>query len=642
MASQSTSPPTISADVATHNPDSHGKVSIALIVGGLGVVFGDIGTSPLYALRETFLHDTSLAPTPQHVLGVLSTLFWAVTLTVTIKYVVLIMRADNKGEGGVLALATLATRGLNGKGRSVRRAITVLAVVGLALFYGDAIITPAVSVMSSVEGLSAAAPAFTPFVIPLSLAILIGLFFLQARGTADVGRLFGPVMLVWFVVLGVLGLWQVVKNPAVLYAINPYYALRLIHDQGFGIFWAFGSIVLAVTGAEALYADMGHFGRAPIRTGWLGLVMPGLLLNYFGQGAMIIDDPSIVHQVFFELVPKDYIIGLVVLSTLAAVIASQAVITGVFSLTRQAIQLGYLPRMEIIYTSETSIGQIYIPRVNWILMGGVVALVLGFGSSGALAGAYGLAVTGAMLVDAALATAVAILVWRWSWPLAVGVFGLLAIPDLAFFIANALKIPDGGWLPLLVASFVYFTITTWRRGRRLVATELSEGALPLPQFLERMERVPDRVAGTAVFLTADASRTPAAFLHNLKHNKILHERIIILQVDTMDVPRVPDSQRVEVERLGKGFHTVIAHYGFTEQPDIPAALRACRPHGIAYDEMETSFFLGRETLIPAQRSTLGRLRRDWFISLSHSASATKTFFRIPPNRAIELGNQIQI
>ena len=635
--SQSSSP-----EATTGHQHAAHPVGAALVLGALGVVFGDIGTSPLYALRETFLHGSGMAPTREHVLGVLSMLFWAVTLTVTIKYVVLIMRADNKGEGGVLALATLATRGLNGKGRSVRRAITVLAVVGLALFYGDAIITPAVSVMSSVEGLSAAAPAFTPFVIPLSLAILIGLFFLQARGTADVGRLFGPVMLVWFVVLGVLGLWQVVKNPAVLYAINPYYALRLIHDQGFGIFWAFGSIVLAVTGAEALYADMGHFGRAPIRTGWLGLVMPGLLLNYFGQGAMIIDDPSIVHQVFFELVPKDYIIGLVVLSTLAAVIASQAVITGVFSLTRQAIQLGYLPRMEIIYTSETSIGQIYIPRVNWILMGGVVALVLGFGSSGALAGAYGLAVTGAMLVDAALATAVAILVWRWSWPLAVGVFGLLAIPDLAFFIANALKIPDGGWLPLLVASFVYFTITTWRRGRRLVATELSEGALPLPQFLERMERVPDRVAGTAVFLTADASRTPAAFLHNLKHNKILHERIIILQVDTMDVPRVPDSQRVEVERLGKGFHTVIAHYGFTEQPDIPAALRACRPHGIAYDEMETSFFLGRETLIPAQRSTLGRLRRDWFISLSHSASATKTFFRIPPNRAIELGNQIQI
>ena len=619
-----------------------GGAAAGLVMGALGVVFGDIGTSPLYALRETFLHGSGMAPTPEHVLGVLSTLFWAVTLTVTIKYVVLIMRADNKGEGGVLALATLATRGLNGKSRRIRHAIIVLAVIGLALFYGDAIITPAISVMSAVEGLSAITPAFTPFVVPLALVILVGLFMLQARGTADVGRLFGPVMLVWFLILGVLGAWQVAKNPAVLAAVNPLYAYYLISDRGLGIFWAFGSIVLAVTGAEALYADMGHFGRKPIRIAWLGLVMPGLLLNYFGQGAMVIENPAIVEQVFFELVPKDYILVLVVVSTCATVIASQAVITGVFSLTRQAIQLGYLPRMEIMHTSETAIGQIYIPRVNWILMGGVVALVVGFGSSGALAGAYGLAVTGAMLVDAALATAVAILVWRWRPVLAVAVFGFLAIPDLAFFIANALKIPDGGWLPLVVAAFIYFTITTWRRGRRLVATELSEGALPLRQFLERMERAPDRVAGTAVFLTADASSTPAAFLHNLKHNKILHERIIMLQVDTIEVPRVADANRVEVERLGKGFHTVIAHYGFTEQPDVPAALRACRPHGIAYDEMETSFFLGRETLIAAQRSRLGKLRRDWFITLSRSASATKIFFRIPPNRAIELGNQIQV
>jgi KUP system potassium uptake protein len=640
MAPATLTPSSIAADVPTA---PHNKAAAAgLIVGALGVVFGDIGTSPIYALRESFLHGTGMAPTPAHVLGVLSVLFWAVTLTVTIKYVTLIMRADNKGEGGVLALATLATHGLNGRGRHVRHAITLLAVVGLALFYGDAIITPAISVMSAVEGLSAVAPAFTPFVVPLALVILVALFMLQARGTADVGRLFGPVMLVWFAVLGVLGLWQVAKHPAVLYAINPIHAYRLISDQGLGVFWTFGSIVLAVTGAEALYADMGHFGRRPIRMAWLSLVMPGLLLNYFGQGALIITNPGEIHQVFFDLVPQDYIIALVALSTLATVIASQAVITGVFSLTRQAIQLGYLPRMEIKHTSETAIGQIYIPRVNWILMAGVVALVVGFGSSGALAGAYGLAVTGAMLVDAALAMAVAILVWRWGWPLAVLVFGLLAVPDLAFFIANALKIPDGGWLPLVVAAFIYFTITTWRLGRRLVATELSEGALPLRQFLERMERAPDRVAGTAVFLTADASHTPAAFLHNLKHNKVLHERVIILQVETMDVPRVSEANRVEVERLGKGFHTVIARYGFTEQPDVPEALRACRPHGIAYDEMETSFFLGRETLLPSQHSRLGRWRRDWFISLSHSASGTKTFFRIPPNRAIELGNQIQL
>jgi KUP system potassium uptake protein len=634
------------APAATANQNGNGHAphgaAAGLVVGALGVVFGDIGTSPLYALRETFVHGGGMEPTPQHVLGVLSVLFWAVTLTVTIKYVTLIMRADNKGEGGVLALATLAMHGLQSAKHRTRVTVIILAVIGLALFYGDAMITPAMSVLGAVEGLDAVSPAFKPLVVPLSVAILVGLFFLQSRGTARVGRLFGPVMLVWFVVLAVLGIWQIVKNPGVLVAINPMYGIHLIAERGFGIFWAFGSLVLVVTGAEALYADMGHFGRKPIRVAWLYLVMPGLLLNYFGQGALIIENPAVVSQVFFEMVPKDMTLALVILSTLAAVIASQAVISGVFSLTRQAIQLGYLPRMEVRHTSETAIGQIYIPRVNWLLMASVVAVVVGFGSSGNLAGAYGLAVTGAMLVDAALATAVAILIWRWSWPLAIGAFGLLAIPDLAFFIANALKIPDGGWLPLVVAAFVFYTITTWRRGRAIVATELSEGSLPLKQFLERMERAPDRVAGTAVFLTSDAEATPPAFLHNLKHNKILHERIIILEVDTVDVPRVLESQRVEVERLGKGFHAVRARYGFMEQPDVPAALRACRPHGIAYDEMETSFFLGRETLVPASRSRLGRWRQGFFISLSHTAGATKIFFRIPPNRAIELGNQVQI
>ncbi|MBN9086084.1 MAG: potassium transporter Kup [Reyranella sp.] len=647
MAPDDTRPSPLSAVTLPHGGGAAGQTpakaaAAALVVGALGVVFGDIGTSPLYTLREVFTHGSGMTPTPRHVLGVLSILFWAVTLTVTVKYVTLIMRADNKGEGGVLALATLATQGLNGRGRTVRRWITLFAVIGLALFYGDAMITPAMTIMSAVEGLQAVAPGLDNYMVPMSLLILVGLFMLQSRGTADVGRLFGPVMLVWFLVLGVLGAWQIAKHPQVLVALNPMYGITLIADRGIYIFLAFGSIVLAVTGAEALYADMGHFGRKPIRLAWLGIVLPGLMLNYFGQGALIIEDPTVVKQVFFELVPQEMTLALVVLSTLAAVIASQAVISGVFSLTRQAIQLGYLPRMAILHTSETEIGQIYLPRVNWLLMGAIVALVVGFGSSDRLAGAYGLAVTGAMLVDAALALAVAILVWKWKWPVAVAVFGFLAIPDAAFFIANALKIPEGGWLPLLVAALVFFTITTWRRGRELVTADLAEGALPLPKFLERMERAPDRVAGTAVFLTADASSTPPAFLHNLKHNKILHERIIIMQVDTMDVPRVPEVKRVTVERLGKGFYSVVARYGFMEQPDVPAALRACRPHGIAYDEMETSFFLGRETLVPASRSKLGRWRRDFFISLSHSASATKAFFRIPPNRAIELGNQIQV
>jgi KUP system potassium uptake protein len=510
--------PSPSSDAPPEAPASNGsatlaavpprKAAAAMVVGALGVVFGDIGTSPLYTLRETFVHGSGMRPSPAHVLGVLSILFWAVTLTVTIKYVTLIMRADNKGEGGVLALATLATQGLIGKGRGVRRTITLVAVVGLSLFYGDAIITPAISVMSAVEGLSAIEPGFTAWVVPLSLVILVMLFILQARGTERVGRLFGPVMLVWFAVLGVLGAWQIVQHPAVLWALNPLYGLRLIGDRGFGIFWAFGSIVLAVTGAEALYADMGHFGRAPIRRAWFAIVLPGLMLNYFGQGALIMSDPEAVRQVFFKLVPQNLIIALVALSALATVIASQAVISGVFSLTRQAIQLGYLPRMEIRHTSETEIGQIYLPRVNWMLMAAIVALVVGFGSSDRLAGAYGLAVTGAMLVDAALAMTVAILVWRWRWPVAVGVFAVLAVPDVSFFIANALKIPEGGWLPLLVAAFVFYTITTWRRGRELVVADLAESALPLGQFLDRMERAPDRVAGTAVFMTADASSMP--------------------------------------------------------------------------------------------------------------------------------------
>ncbi|HYC63960.1 MAG TPA: potassium transporter Kup [Reyranellaceae bacterium] len=647
MPSDHTKTTQAASATASQNGGGHGghatQGAVAgLVVGALGVVFGDIGTSPLYSLRETFRANGGLSPTPEHVLGVLSVMFWAITLMVTIKYVIIILRADNKGEGGVLALATLAMQGLGSADRRIRRVLLGLAVIGLALFYGDGLITPAISVMGAVEGLGKVSSAFEPLVVPLSVAILVGLFLLQSGGTARVGRLFGPVMLVWFLVLGVLGIWQIVKNPGVLAAVNPLYGIKLIADQGLGIFWAFGTIVLAVTGAEALYADMGHFGRKPIRLAWLGIVMPGLLLNYFGQGAMIMSDPGVVPHVFFELVPNDMVLGLTALSTFAAITASQAVISGVFSLTHQAIQLGYLPRMEIRHTSESTMGQIYIPRVNWLLMTGVVALVVGFGSSGKLAGAYGFAVTGAMLVDSALALTVAMLVWRWSRPVAIGVFGLLAIPELAFFIANALKIPDGGWLPVVVAVFVYFTVTTWRRGRAFVANEMREGSLPLKQFLDRMERAPDRVAGTAVFLTSDSDSTPPAFLHNLKHNKILHERIIVLEVDTLDVPRVPESSRVEVERLGKGFYVVRARYGFMEQPDVPAALRACRPHGIAYDEMETSFFLGRETLVPAQRSTLGKWAQLFFITLSRSAGGTKMFFRIPPNRAIELGNQIQV
>jgi KUP system potassium uptake protein len=604
-------------------------------------VFGDIGTSPLYALRETFLHDTSLAPTPDHVLGVLSTLFWAVTLTVTIKYVTLIMRADNKGEGGVLALATLASHGLNGGSPRIRHGIVTLAVIGLALFYGDAIITPAVSVMGAVEGLSAAAPGFEPYIVPLVLVILVALFLLQARGTADVGRLFGPVMFVWFVVLGVLGAWQIAKNPAVLWAINPLYAARLIADQGLGIFWAFGSIVLAVTGAEALYADMGHFGRRPIRTGWLALVMPGLLINYFGQGALIIEDPTRVRQVFFELVPQDYIIFLVALATLAAVIASQAVITGVFSLTRQAIQLGYLPRMSVRHTSPTEIGQIYIPRVNWLLMAGVLALVVSFRSSGNLAAAYGISVTGAMAIDAVLAGLVA--AWRWGWgPAAAVVFGTFFLLDFAYFAANALKIPAGGWFPLLVAAAFAYIVVTWRRGRRAVWDKLYAHALPIGSFLDRLDPALIRVRGTAVYMTGDPEVVPTALLHNIKHNQVLHEQVVLMTVRTRDIPYVPEAQRIEVAALGKGFYQVAASYGFLDQPDVPQALALCRARDLRAEPMRTSFFLGRETLIPTPSPPLGPVEARVFTWLSSGNLSATTYFQIPPERVVELGTQLEV
>ncbi len=624
----------------TSDPVSRKRLA-GLTLAALGVVFGDIGTSPLYTVKECFSEFTGLKPVPEDVFGILSLITWALIIIVTVKYVMVVMRADNRGEGGVLALMALVSRRSEFSVRR-RNLFLMLGLAGASLFYGDCLLTPAISVLSAVEGLNVATPAFEPLVIPLSLGVLIALFIVQKVGTEGVGRWFGPLMLIWFLSIFLLGLWEIVRAPHILLALSPHHAIEFLFRHGFIAFIALGAVTLAVTGAEALYADMGHFGRGPIRRAWLGIVLPGLMLNYFGQGALIIENPDVVRQVFFAMVPQDMVLPLVALSTFAAIIASQAVISGVFSLSRAAIQLGYLPRMEVRHTSETEIGQIYLPRMNWLLMTAIVALVVGFGSSDRLAGAYGLAVTGAMLVDVVLATAVAILVWRWRWPLAIGVFGLLAVPDLAFFIANALKIPEGAWLPLVVASMAFYTITTWRRGRELVTAELAEGALPLVQFLERMERAPNRVAGTAVFMTADASSTPPALLHNLKHNKILHERVIVMEVDTLGVPRISPAKRVEVERLGKGFYSVKARYGFMEQPDVPAALRACRPYGIAYDEMETSFFLGRETLVPSSRSRLGRWRRDFFISLSRSASASKAFFRIPPNRAIELGNQIQI
>jgi KUP system potassium uptake protein len=642
------SPAAPDAMVPEHNPDSaadhrHKGALPALTVAALGVVYGDIGTSPLYTVREAFHPGGGLSVRdPAAVLGVLSLVFWALVLTVTVKYVVLILRADNRGEGGVLALARLASNALPVGAIRQRSLILLASIIGLALFFGDGLITPAISVLSAVEGIQVVQPGLKHFVVPIAVGILTLLFLIQSRGTGRVGRLFGPVMCLWFLTLALLGLWHVAHHPSVLVALNPWYAAALINDLGWKTFVALGAIVLAVTGGEALYADMGHFGRRPIRIAWFGLVLPALLLNYFGQGALLMRHPGALDHLFFELAPDWALIPMIALATSATIIASQAVISGVFSLTQQAIQLGLLPRMTVRHTSETEIGQIYIPRVNWIQMAGVITLVIGFGSSSNIAAAYGIAVTGAMTIDAVLAAIVAALIWKWSKGTAIAVFAGLGLVDMAFFAANALKIPDGGWFPLAMALFAWFVITTWRRGRAVLYEKLHGSALPVDLFLSTMREAPLRVAGTAVFMTGDINTVPLALLHNLKHNKVLHERVVLLQVLTVDVPRVSEAKRIEVRRLGKGFHAVVVRYGFMEQPDVPAALFRCRAHGLSYDEMQTSFFLGRESLIPAARSTLGRIRQTLFIFLSTTALASKVFFRIPPNRAVELGGQVEV
>jgi KUP system potassium uptake protein len=642
--------PTVVADamLPEHNPDSaevrrHGGALKALTLAALGVVYGDIGTSPLYTIREAFHPGGGLSVRDSSaVLGVLSLIFWALILTVTVKYVILILRADNRGEGGVLALARLASNALPTGAIRQRSLILLASIIGLALFFGDGLITPAISVLSAVEGIQAVQPGLKEFVVPIAAGILALLFLIQARGTGRVGGLFGPIMCLWFATLAGLGIWHIAHNPSVLLALNPWYGISLINALGWKTFIALGAIVLAITGGEALYADMGHFGRRPIKLAWFGMVLPALLLNYFGQGALLMRYPEALDHLFFEQAPDWALIPMIALATAATIIASQAVISGMFSLSQQAIQLGLLPRMTIRHTSETEIGQIYIPRVNWIMMAGVIALVIGFGSSSNIAAAYGIAVTGAMTIDAGLAAIVAALIWKWNKWGAIAAFAGLGLIDVAFFSANALKIPDGGWFPIAMAIGAWFVITTWRRGRAVLYEQLHGSAMPVDLFLSTMREAPLRVAGTAVFMTGDINTVPLALLHNLKHNKVLHERVVLLQVLTVDVPRVSELKRVEVRRLGKGFHAVVVRYGFMEQPDVPAALSKCRVHGLAYDEMQTSFFLGRESLIPAARSTLGRVRQTLFIFLSTTALATKVFFRIPPNRAVELGGQVEV
>ncbi len=612
-----------------------------LMLGAMGVVFGDIGTSPLYALRETVRYTEGGLANHVAVMGSLSMIFWALILVVTVKYVLIIMRADNNGEGGTLALAALAHRS-TGMSRRLKSTIGVGAIVGLALFYGDGILTPAISVLSAVEGLGVEAPHFAPLVVPLTLAILIGLFMIQSRGTHKLGRLFGPVMLLWFLALGVFGFLSLIRNPVILTAVNPWYALQMFIHAPWVAFVSLGAVVLAVTGCEALYADMGHFGKRPIQYAWLFIALPALLLNYFGQGAALLRNPADAAYAFFSVIPQWAHYPMVIMATLAAIIASQAVITGVFSMTQQAVQLGQLPRMEIRHTSATDYGQIYVPRMNVLLALGVVLIVLIFKNSGALAAAYGIAVTGVMVIDTFNASVVAGRQWRWNATLVLLLFGAMGASDMIFFTSNALKIPEGGWLPLLIAFAVFVGMDTWRRGRRVHMEKVRSESLPLNLFLERADKSTLRVAGLGVFLSSRTDVVPGALLHNLKHNKVLHERVVIATVVVEDTPMVAAAKRIDVEKLGKGFYAVRIHHGFFETPDVPRALEDARRFGLALDLNTATFFIGRETLVHAEHSELSRWRNWLYRNIAGNALSPARFYHLPPNRVVELGTQVTI
>ena len=622
--------------------DTPDKRILALAVGAIGVVFGDIGTSPLYTMREAFTGPHPMTPTLPHVLGVLSLIFWAQVIVVTIKYVLYILRADNRGEGGMFALMALATKAAP---RGVHRGVPIVAagLFGAALFFGDAIITPAISVLSAVEGLKIAAPEFGKYVVPIACVILLVLFMAQRSGTARIGAFFGPITIVWFALLAVLGIVSLVQTPAVLAALNPYYGLAFLWSDGWRGFLVLGAVFLALTGAEALYADIGHFGKRPIRLAWLGFVQPALVLNYFGQGALLMRSPEAAENPFYLMVPEWMLLPTVLLATAATVIASQAVITGAFSLARQAVQLGYLPRMEIRHTSETEIGQIYIPQINWILCICVLALVVTFQSSSNLAAAYGVSVSGEMCVATLIAYVVARHVWGWSRLRAGAVTVILLTIDLSFFLANVVKIADGGWLPLVVGLCLYAIFTTWKRGRQILVERLHESTVPLEPFIARLkDGNPPRVAGTAVFMTGTRDGVPYALLHNLKHNKVLHDRVVLLTVVTEPIPRVADKDRMKLEPLEKNFWRLVLRYGFMEVPNIPRVLRQAGTTGLKIEMMDTSFFFGRENLVSKNKPLMPRWREKLFIALSKNAYSATAFFRIPSNRVVELGTQVEI
>jgi KUP system potassium uptake protein len=612
-----------------------------LCLTAMGVVYGDIGTSPLYAVRECFHGAHAVPPTATNVLGVLSLIFWSLIVVVTLKYHIYVLRADNHGEGGILAMMALAR-----SERSTRRREWLIASVGLfgaALLYGDGIITPAISVLSAIEGLEVAAPVLTPFVVPLTTAILIVLFAFQRKGTAGVGSVFGPIILIWFTTLAVLGISGIWREPAVLGAVNPLHAFHFFQENGLMGFLVLGAVFLVATGGEALYADLGHFGELPIQIDWFAVVFPSLLLNYFGQGALLLHDPEAAVNPFYLLAPSWALYPLIGLAAMATVIASQAVISGVFSLTRQAVQLGYAPRVRIVHTSSSEVGQIYLPGANWALMVATIGLVFVFRSSSNLAAAYGIAVTMTMIITTLLAYVVARRVWRWSGLVAAAVTIAFLIPDAAFFGANVVKIGQGGWMPLLIGAIVFLLFQTWREGRQGLADRRRAGLLPVDVFLgdPALTSIP-RVPGTAVFMTGDASGIPVALLHNLKHTRVLHDRVALLTVATEQVPHVAREERVTMENLGAGFHRITARYGFMDDPRVPEILEIAQSKGFETNLAETSFFLGRETLVPARDPDMSFWRRAIFSFLSRNAQTATAFFDIPPNRVVELGEQIEI
>ncbi len=624
-----------------------GRRLAVLTLTALGVVYGDIGTSPLYAFRECFKPEYGLTPNAENVYGVLSLIVWALTLVVSLKYIVFVMRADNRGEGGILAMLALIL-GKDTERKQRRFVLIVLGLFGAALLYGDGVITPAISVLGAMEGLEIVSPRFESFIIPVTIIVLFGLFFMQRFGTARVGAFFGPMMLIWFSVIAATGLHEVIQSPGILAAVNPMYAVTFIMHKGWAAFVLLGAVVLAVTGAEALYADMGHFGKKPIRLAWFWFVFPCLLLNYFGQGALVMRMPSAVENPFYLLAPRAMLYPLIAIATVAAIIASQALISGAFSLTQQCVQLGYSPRMTIVHTSAREAGQIYIPEINNALMVSCILVVLGFKNSSALGAAYGIAVTGTMAITTLLFVVVAAARWHWPRWQALSLAAAFLVMDLAFLGSNALKIGHGGWVPLVVAISLFLLMTTWKRGRAILRERLQEITMPLPTFLESIANgnIP-RVPGTAVFMTSESAGAPVVLLHHLKHNKVLHKQVILLSIVTEEVPEVNNEERVEIEMLDSGFVRAVARYGFMESPDVKEVLELLRRQGIRTRPLETSYYLGREQLLPSDKAwkigglTMNIWRKRLFAIMSKNARSAAEFFQLPPNRVVELGTQIE-